>query len=485
MRYTSTRNNNIDITGTQAIIKGMSSEGGLFVPKEIPKIKIEDFLELNYLEIAAKLLKIYFPEIPKSTLEKIVANYKEKFENPNEITPIKSFGEMSFLELYHGPTSSFKDMALTLLPGIMRGAYDVNDRKENILILTATSGDTGSAAIEGFKSQDRIDIAVFYPDGGVSQIQKLQMESIEDENVFVNSIIGNFDDAQRSVKEIFLDSDIEEICKKNNYNLASANSINIARLISQIAYYIYAYVTLLKGEVIEKGEKIDIVVPTGNFGDILAGIYGKFMGVPIENAICASNANDVLTRFFDTGVYNKNREFLKTLSPSMDILVSSNLERFLYEILDKNSEEVNSIYEDLNEKGEFTFPREIPEFIKGISVDDNRTKEIIGEVFEKFNYLIDPHTAVAYEGAKLAKNHPLIVSTASPYKFPDSVLEGLGIENKGDVVEKIPILSKSSNTKIPKSIESLISKKIENKQPLKVEEIKETVKEIVERKNES
>lgn len=485
MRYTSTRDNKIDITGTQAIIKGMSGEGGLFVPREIPKIDIEGFLDLNYLEIAVKILEIYFPEIPRTTLERIVDNYKEKFEDSDEITPIKSFDEVSFLELYHGPTASFKDMALTLLPGIMRASYDVNNNKENILILTATSGDTGSAAIEGFKSQDRIDIAVFYPDGGVSQIQKLQMERVKDKNVFVKSIKGNFDDAQRSVKEIFLDSEIGEVCKRNNYSLASANSINIGRLISQIVYYIYAYKTLIKRGVIKKGDKIDIVVPTGNFGDILAGIYGKFMGVPIENAICASNANDVLTKFFETKVYNKNREFLKTLSPSMDILVSSNLERFLYELLDKNSEEVNSIYKDLNEKGQFEFPKDFPEFIKGITVDDNRTKEIIGEVFEKFDYLIDPHTAVAYEGAKLATNHALILSTASPYKFPDSVLEGLGIDNNGDIVEKIENLSKFSDTKAPGNIETLLTKNFKEKEPLEIEEIRETVIEILERKNES
>lgn len=481
MRYTSTRDNNVNLSGTEAIIKGMSEDGGLFAPLEFPQIEIKDFMGLSYQEVSKNVLRLYFPEIPMDTLEEIVKNYDRKFENSDNITPITSFENVSFLELFHGPTSSFKDMALTLLPGLMRAAYDVNGKKEKILILTATSGDTGSAAIEGFKSQDRIEIAVFYPQGGVSEVQKLQMESVMDENVFVYSIKGNFDDAQRSVKEIFNDFEIQKITIENGKNLASANSINIARLVSQISYYIYSYVYLLESGKIKEGEKIDIVVPTGNFGDILAGIYSKFMGVPIENAICASNANDVLTDFFEKGIYNSNREFLKTLSPSMDILVSSNLERFLFTLSGNDSLEISKIYSELKESGEFKFANKIPEYIKGISVNDARTKEIIKEVFEKYGYLIDPHTAVAYEGISLTKNYPLIVSTASPYKFPDVVLEALMEKSDGDLEGKIAKISSISKTKIPSSIENMLSIDLKEKTPLEIQDIKVEVKQILER----
>ncbi|NLD17814.1 MAG: threonine synthase [Tissierellia bacterium] len=481
MKYTSTRDNKVNITGTQAVIKGISDEGGLFLPKEFPTINIQDFRGLTYQEIAINILELYFPEISYEELEKIVNNYNYKFENSKEITPIKTFDNISFLELFHGPTSSFKDMALSLLPGLMRAAYDVNNITERLLILTATSGDTGSAALEGFKSQDRTEIAVFYPDGGVSDIQKLQMELSDGGNASVFSITGNFDDAQRSVKEIFADDDIKENCLINRKNLGSANSINIARLISQIPYYVYSYVTLLEKGIIKDGEKIDIIVPTGNFGDILAGIYAKFMGVPIENAICASNSNDVLTEFFNTGYYNANREFLKTLTPSMDILISSNLERFLYTISKGDSEEIVSIYDELKQKGSFKFPRKLPDYIKGISADDKRTKEIIKEVFEKHKYLIDPHTAVAYEGVSLTKNHALVVSTASPYKFPDAILEAFAIKIEGNLEEKINKINNFTNSKIPVAIENMLAKEIEEKHPLKIGDIKKKVMEILER----
>lgn len=484
MRYTSTRNNNVNISGTLGIVKGISEDGGLFLPQEFPKIDINDFKNLSYQEIAKKVLGLYFPEIPNEDLEKIVNNYNIKFENPEEITPIKTFDNISFLELFHGPTSSFKDMALTLLPGLMRIAYDINDITDRLLILTATSGDTGSAALEGFKNQDRTEIAVFYPDGGVSDIQKLQMELSDGGNASVLSISGNFDDAQRSVKEAFADEEIKEICIINKKNLGSANSINIARLISQIPYYIYSYVTLLKRGIIQEDEKIDIVVPTGNFGDILAGLYAKFMGVPIENSICASNSNDVLTEFFNTGVYNANRDFLKTLTPSMDILISSNLERFLYTISKNNSDEIDLIYKELKEKGSFKFSKDLPNYIKGISVDDNRTKEAIKEVFEKYGYLIDPHTAVAYEGVSLAKNHALVVSTASPYKFPNAILEAFGIEIEGNLEDKINKVYAYTNSKTPLAIKNMLTKEIKTKEPLEIGEIKDKVIEILERENE-
>lgn len=481
MRYTSTRNNDINISGTQAIIKGMSEDGGLFVPRTFPSIDINEFMGLTYQEMAKKLLDLYFPEIGEAKLGEITENYKRKFENSEEITPISSFNEFSFLELYHGPTLSFKDMALTLLPGLMRAAYDVNDRIENILILTATSGDTGSAALEGFKSHDRVEIGVFYPDGGVSEIQKLQMELADGGNAHVFSIKGNFDDAQRSVKKMFGDEEIRKLCQEKSKNLASANSINIARLISQISFYIYSYIELIKRGHIVKGQWIDIIVPTGNFGDILAGIYAKFMGLPIGNTICASNSNDVLTEFFATGVYDANREFLRTLSPSMDILISSNLERFLYVISGNDDEKISEIYMDLKNIGKFEFKGDLPKFIKGVSIDDEETKNIINELFVKYSYLIDPHTAVAFGGLKLTENYPLIVSTASPFKFPEVVLEALGGESPKELKDKINLISELTNTKVPKVIEKMLINKVEDKKPLEVEQMKVKVMEILER----
>lgn len=328
MIYKSTRGNTQQVSGTMAVILGLAEDGGLFVPTEIPTVDIASLSTMSYKKLAKKILSLYFDEFSEKQLNHIVGQYDVKFKA--SIAPVTSFDNVSFLELYHGPTASFKDMALTLLPEIIKASYEVNDRDESILMLVATSGDTGSAALSGFVSQPKTKIGVFYPTDGVSPVQMMQMESIEGNNTFTYAIEGNFDDAQKTVKELFSDVDINKLTRQHQLNLTTANSINIGRLVSQIVYYFSAYYQLVDSGKIRMGEQIDISVPTGNFGDILAGIYAKEMGLPIDQTICASNSNNVLTEFFDTGVYDAKRSFYKTHSPSMDILVSSNLERFLY-----------------------------------------------------------------------------------------------------------------------------------------------------------
>lgn len=479
MKYLSARNKNIEVSGTDAIIKGISDDGGLFVPEKLPKINLENLIDLSYEELAVEIISLFFPEISKERLKKIVKNY-EVFEIDEPVS-IKSFNDISFLELYHGPTASFKDMALTLLPGLMKASYDINKLDEKIFVLVATSGDTGSAALEGFGKEKDLGIAVFYPNGGVSEIQMLQMEQGASENAYVYSIIGNFDDAQRSVKEIFVDENIKKLEEKFKINLSSANSINIGRLVPQIVYYFYAYFKLVKDNVIDFGEKIDVAVPTGNFGNILASIYGKKMGLPFENIICSSNENDVLYDFIKTKRYNKNRDFKKTLSPSMDILVSSNLERFLYLITDGDNEYIKNIFRKLKEKGEFSFDREFPEFLKGQKINDEDTKKLIGEVFEELGYLIDPHTAVAYGASKISENHKLIVSTASPFKFSKTVLDGIGIDNSQmNLKDRIKKLEEIGNLKAPKSISEKLEEKIKPKYKIEIDEIKKEVERLLE-----
>ncbi|NLY09946.1 MAG: threonine synthase [Tissierellia bacterium] len=451
MNFVSTRGGKEAVKGTVAVIKGLADNGGLYTPASLPKIDLKKMLKMSYMDICAEILCIFFPELSNDAIIHIVNGYNRKFEG--EIVSIATYGSRSFLELYHGPTASFKDMALTLLPEILKESYKIEDKNERILVLTATSGDTGSAAMEGFSGVDNTDIVVFYPNDGISIVQMAQMESANKGNAHVFAVRGNFDDAQRAVKMAFSDVELNEISRKNSINITSANSINVGRLISQIGYYFYSYYSLLRSGVIKYEDKIDVSVPTGNFGNILAGIFAKQMGLPIDNFICASNANDVLTQFIKTRRYVSDKTFHKTLSPSMDILVSSNLERFLFLTSRGNGEMVRAAYDNLQSCGEFEWGEELPEYIHGVSVNDEETLATILEVYNEKKYLIDPHTAVAYKASNISDKHCLIISTASPYKFPKAVLSAIGGGRKYESeIEELQAIEELSKTKIPNCI---------------------------------
>ena len=468
MKFLSTRNSNLKISAREAIVKGISDDGGLFVPESFPKFDISENLSLKYTDLAHKILSLYLTDFDSEELLKIIEKSYASFENEiAKVTCKKDF----YLELYHGRTAAFKDFALCLLPNLLSYAKKSLGIKDKTLILTATSGDTGKAALEGFYNTENIDILVLYPTEGVSTIQKWQMDSTDSLNSKVISIDGNFDDAQRAVKKIFNDKNIKKKLKEKNIYLSSANSINIGRLLPQIVYYFYAYADLVKAEKISCGHKISFCVPTGNFGDILAGYYAKEMGLPIEKLVIASNSNNVLTDFFKTGRYDANRELKKTISPSMDILVSSNLERLIYH---KSSDEV--VIEKMKELAEnhiFEFKNDFNEFLCGYASEDD-TKSTIAKTFKEENYLIDPHTAVAKHIVdELSLKNTVILSTASPYKFSSSVLSALGENLSQDEFKNIDALYKLSGVKIPSEIKKLRDKKIIHKTRINKSEIDE------------
>lgn len=439
MRYQSTRDSGVSVSSAQAITKGLSAEGGLFVPVQIPQLP-PDFLSSlcgkSYIERAKEVLSLFLTDFPEAMLSDCVekAYAEAKFEN-DEPAPLSHLYEGRYLlELWHGPTCAFKDMALQLLPHLMTNALALTKNDNELVILVATSGDTGKAALEGFRDVANTDIIVFYPIDGVSPMQKRQMISQEGKNVHVCGIKGNFDDAQTAVKSIFTDEALINRLAKGNpcRQFSSANSINWGRLVPQIVYYISAYAGLVQNEEIRQGEKVNVCVPTGNFGNILAAYYAKKMGVPFDKLICASNKNNVLTDFIETGIYDKNREFYTTTSPSMDILVSSNLERLLYDLSDCDDKAVSGWLHDLNEKGSY----EVSESVKARLhadfacgwCDDKKAAKAIADTFAKYSYLCDPHTAVAvavYEDYRKNtgdEKSVIIASTANPYKFTSSVL---------------------------------------------------------------
>ncbi|MGN0145419.1 MAG: threonine synthase [Clostridium sp.] len=468
MKFRSTRGLEKEIASAKAIINGISKDGGLYVPDEFPKIydELKKNTKVNYEELAFKVINEYFTDIDDAELMGAINDaYKGRFE-------VKV--EKNFLELYHGPTCAFKDAALLFLPQIMKRAKKICNVKEDITILTATSGDTGKAALEGFAKVDGFKVVVYYPKNGVSPIQERQMVSQEGNNVKVIGIKGNFDDAQTGVKEIFGDQDFRDKLVKKGYILSSANSINIGRLVPQIVYYFYGYFNLVNQGVVKLDDPINVVVPTGNFGNILAGYYAKQMGLPIDKFICASNENKVLTDFFETGVYDKRRELVLTESPSMDILVSSNLERLLYEACGRDSEVVSDLMKQLNTKGVYEVNDKIKEFIKIFYGNYATTEEVyaaIKEVYEKENYVMDTHTAVAYvvknkyiEETK--DNKPaLVVSTASPFKFPRSICNALNIDVEGiNDFEVLKKLSKYTKNEIPRNLANLENAEILHKE---------------------
>lgn len=440
MHYVSTRNPDTKLTAAQAIVQGLSRDGGLFLPEVIPQITPEDIAALSkrsYPERAAKIMKLYLDEFSEEELlgfaEK--AYGKAKFDDV-KAAPVKALGDGRYvMELWHGPTCAFKDMALQMLPYLLTASLKKTGEEKTVCILVATSGDTGKAALEGFRDVAHTKILVFYPDGGVSDIQKLQMVSQEGENVGVCAVKGNFDDAQSGVKRIFSDPVLREELAGRGYFLSSANSINWGRVLPQIVYYISAYCELLAAGKIALGDKIDFCVPTGNFGNILAGYYAKHMGLPVGTLVCASNANNVLTDFLSTGTYDRNRPFYQTASPSMDILISSNLERLLA-LMEGAGDGVADYMNALAAHGKYTVKPETAqaiaaEFACGFC-DDEGTKKTIAKLFAEQKYLLDTHTAVAWNVAESyraktdAKRPLVVVSTASPFKFCRSVLEALG-----------------------------------------------------------
>lgn len=459
MKFRSTRGLEKEIASAKAIINGISKDGGLYVPDEFPKVydELKKNTEIKYEDLAFKVISRYFTDIDEAELMGAINDaYNGRFD-----VKVKK----NFLELYHGPTCAFKDAALLFLPQIMKRAKKICNIKEDITILTATSGDTGKAALEGFAKVDGFKVAVYYPKNGVSPIQERQMVSQKGDNVKVIGIKGNFDDAQTGVKEIFGDTEFRTDLVDKGYILSSANSINIGRLVPQIVYYFYGYFNFVNQGVVKLDDPINIVVPTGNFGNILAGYYAKQMGLPIDRFICASNENKVLTDFFETGVYDKRRELILTESPSMDILVSSNLERLLYEACGRDSEAVADLMKQLNTKGVYEVNDKIKEFIKIFYGNYATTEEVytaIKEVYEKENYVMDTHTAVAYVvKEKYIKetndNKPaLVLSTASPFKFPRSICNALNIDVEGiNDFEVLKKLSEATNNEIPENLADL------------------------------
>ena len=467
MNYVSTRDKSVKVSAAKAIAQGISVEGGLFVPDTFPTFTKEDFIKLSkldYKEKAKFILKFFLNDFTDKEIEYCVNGaYTGSFDN-EQPAPISLIGEnANILELWHGPTCAFKDLALQLLPYLLTtSAKKVNDGKKTV-ILVATSGDTGKAALEGFKDVPDTEILVFYPSDGVSPMQKLQMDSQAGENVHVCAIKGNFDDAQTGVKKIFTDNAVKEKLAENNMLFSSANSINWGRLAPQIVYYVSAYCDLLVRE--DFDGDFNIVVPTGNFGNILAAYYAKKMGVPVNKLICASNANNVLTDFINTGKYNRNRDFYTTISPSMDILISSNLERMLFELCGNDDKQVVDIQNSLSDKGNFTVSDEIKTKMSALfwggCCDDKATLETITKYFNDYGYLCDTHTAVAlnvYEQyiKETGDDRPTVIaSTASPYKFANSVLSAVSEQKSGDEFGTVKLLSEVTSTEIPAPIAAL------------------------------
>jgi threonine synthase len=493
MRYISTRNKNASFSGTEAILRGLSPDGGLLVPERIPRLgpgELDALAEMSYPERAGYVMSLFLEEFTRPELTDFAreAYGPAKFDG-GDAAPIRKTGEGEhFLELWHGPTSAFKDIALQMLPRLLSASLGKTGERRDACILVATSGDTGKAALEGFRDVPRAKIMVFYPRGGVSDVQRLQMTTQEGGNVGVCAVNGNFDDAQTGVKEIFNDADFRARLGGLGYFLSSANSINWGRLAPQIAYYVSACCDLVRSGEAKRGEAVNFCVPTGNFGNILAGWYAKKMGAPIGRLICASNENYVLETFIKSGLYNKRRKFRATLSPSMDILVSSNLERLLFELSGGDDGLVTRL---MKRKHDYRVPGEIrarvAETFRGGRCGDARTKEIIGRVFAEKRYLLDTHTAVAYgvledyRASSGDKTPAVVVSTASPFKFCASVMEALGASASGGGLGLIDRLEELSGLRAPAPLKALRGKKERFAGETEKDGMREIVREFAER----
>ena len=489
LMYSSTRNGDKKFTASQAILKGLADDGGLFVPESIPALDVtlDELAKMSYQETAYAVMKQFLTDFTEEELKNCINKaYDSKFDT-EEIAPLVQADGAYYLELFHGPTIAFKDMALSILPHLLITSARKNNVKNDIVILTATSGDTGKAALAGFADVDGTKIIVFYPKHGVSPIQEKQMVTQKGANTFVVGINGNFDQAQTGVKQMFNDKAMAEEMDKEGYQFSSANSINIGRLVPQIVYYVYAYSRLYANGAIAKDEKINVVVPTGNFGNILAAFYAKNMGLPIGKLICASNENKVLYDFFSTGTYDKNREFMLTSSPSMDILISSNLERLIYRIAGNDAKKNAEFMKDLTTAGKYEITDEMRAQLAdfyGNYTSEEETASVIKKLFEDTGYIIDTHTAVAagvYEkykkDTKDVDTKTVIASTASPFKFTRSVMDA--IDHKYDSMtdfELVDELSKLGNVKVPQAIEEIRSAEVLHDTVCDVDEMPDVVR---------
>lgn len=490
--YKSTRNAEHTATASEAILKGLAEDGGLFVPVQIPKLDVtmEELKTMSYQETAYAVMKQFLTDFTEEELKGCIARaYDSKFDT-EVIAPLVKVGDTYYLELFHGATIAFKDMALSILPHLLTTAAKKNQVKNEIVILTATSGDTGKAALAGFADVPGTKIIVFYPKNGVSRVQELQMVTQKGENTSVVAIHGNFDNAQSGVKALFEDKELEKELVEAGYQFSSANSINIGRLVPQIVYYVYAYAKLLENEEIADGEELNVTVPTGNFGNILAAYYAKQMGVPIGKLICASNENKVLFDFFQTGTYDRNRKFVLTSSPSMDILISSNLERLIYTISGQDAKKDSELMEQLKENGKYEITAEMKEKLKDFAggyATEEETKAAIHEVYKKTGYVMDTHTAVAshvsreYRKESGDNRKMLVASTASPYKFVRSVMSAIDeTYAQMDEFALIGELEKASNMDVPGAIKEILHAEIRHTRECDADKMKDTVKDILE-----
>mgnify|MGYP004615450049 CR=1 FL=1 len=489
--YRSTRTPEGTVTASQAILKGLADDGGLFVPQQIPHLDVtmEQLAGMSYQETAYEVMKLFLTDFTEEELKNCIAKaYDEKFDT-KEIAPLKKEDGAYYLELFHGATIAFKDMALSILPHLLTTSAKKNHVENEIVILTATSGDTGKAALAGFADVPGTRIIVFYPKNGVSPIQEKQMVTQKGKNTYVVAIKGNFDDAQTGVKKMFGDKELAKEMQESGFQFSSANSINIGRLIPQVVYYVYAYAKLRAAGELAENEPMNVVVPTGNFGNILAAYYAKNMGVPIAKLICASNDNKVLYDFFQTGEYNRNREFILTTSPSMDILISSNLERLIYLLTGKNDKKNQELMNELKEKGSYTISEDmkaqLKDFVGGYATEDE-VKQTIHNIYKETGYVMDTHTAVAatvyqaYRKESKDEHKTVIASTASPYKFARSVMTA--IDEKYNALEEFPLideLQKVSGMAIPKAIEEIRNAQILHNTECDVDKMEDTVKMIL------
>ena len=489
--YRSTRNAEETATASQAILKGLANEGGLFVPDEIPEldVSLEALADMSYQEVAYEVMSRMLTDFTEDELKACISGAYDTNFDTDLIAPVKYHHGAFILELFHGKTIAFKDMALSILPYLLTTAAKKNNIDKEIVILTATSGDTGKAALAGFADVPGTRIAVFYPKNGVSPIQEKQMVTEKGKNTFVAGITGNFDDAQTGVKKMFADKELNKYLDEKGFQFSSANSINIGRLVPQMVYYVYAYSRLVKAGTISAGDEINVVVPTGNFGNILAAYYASLMGLPIKKFICASNENKVLYDFFTTGEYDRNREFILTTSPSMDILISSNLERLIYRIAGNDAEKNTELMKSLNETGKYEITDEMKKNLYqfyGNFADSEEVSEIIRKMYNEDGYIIDTHTAVAvsvydkYKADTQDETPTVIASTASPYKFTRSVMTAIDktMEAKGDF-ELVDELEKLSQVRIPRAVEEIRTAPVVHDTVCEKEEMEAVVKKFL------
>ena len=492
MNYKSTRGGELK-TSTFATLHGLAENGGLYIPESLPNIKLtyDELKDLSYQEIAKKIIKLFFTEFTDKEIEKAVNSaYNSQTFTNEEIVPIYKLNDkVSFGELFHGRTLAFKDLALSLFPYLLLLSKEKQKENKKILILAATSGDTGKAALEGFKDIDGINIVVFYPKNGVSPMQEEQMRKQLGNNVEIVAINGNFDDAQSAIKYIFGSDEFKKYANDHNIMFSSANSINIGRLFPQVIYYVSTYINLVKAGTIKAGEEFNVIVPTGNFGNILAGYIAKKLGIPIKKFISASNKNKVLADFFKTGTYDKNRDFFATNSPSMDILLSSNFERYLYYAIGEDTNRINELMNDLNETGilkiNSTELASIQNEFYGEFADDNDTVQAISNVYDQYKYLMDPHTAVAYSVYdKLDSNidkdiHTVIMSTAHPFKFPLPIAKALNMDDTIDPYTILDEVSTNTGVKFPSKLDEVRKAEIRFSKIIDKTNINDFVKEYI------